>query len=435
MKNDSPVKVIWAASPPDVDLVVRMDQAGLAWRLENDARYFLRLAIAENPGACVVLDKQSELSAAELRFLYPSTPAVYLYTLGDDIAVTVELLPTVPREDTSRVVEEILLAILPRSAPSDSIEILSAANRDKNIPAEQRLNRFLQYGLKRFDLDLAIVSDIAATKYVVLASQSSANVSPASVGDVFDLGMTYCAITVAERSVVAIHHVRESEYSGHPCYTASGLESYIAVPLWHANKVIGTLNFSSPLARKPFSIDELHEISKMAALVENVFAEKIVTRAGFIDALTGLTTRAIGEQDIEKLYMHKQSFHMFFIDMNNLKSINDVHGHASGDLALKEVAQRLRSSFRDQDYLIRWGDDEFVAICFGCDNDELAVIQSNMVEQMSKPYAVGDSCISLAVSVGMAASPETDTWRALVDLADNRMYRLKTRGAMLAKIR
>jgi diguanylate cyclase (GGDEF)-like protein len=134
---------------------------------------------------------------------------------------------------------------------SDTLERLRSSLQRLNevaamvdIPFEEHLRQALRAGCEHFGLPYGIVSHVAGNDYTLLSQ-----VSPPDTlrdGQAFALGQTYCVLTLQGTEVMAIHHMGTSEYQGHPCYDAFGLETYIGVPLVVAGRVYGTLNFSSP---------------------------------------------------------------------------------------------------------------------------------------------------------------------------------------------
>jgi len=106
----------------------------------------------------------------------------------------------------------------------------------------ERLREALVIGCDLLGLELGIVSEIRGDDYRV-ASQ----VAPGGLSDDqrFPLGQTYCAITLEADDVVSITDMGNSDYSGHPCYTAFKLESYIGAPILVRGELYGTVNFSS----------------------------------------------------------------------------------------------------------------------------------------------------------------------------------------------
>ena len=98
-----------------------------------------------------------------------------------------------------------------------------------NLQLEDRLNRALTLGCRYLRLDVGIISQIDEENYRVLAQFSPDN--QLESGQQFELGSTYCALTLQQSDVLAIEFMGQSRFSGHPCYSLFGLESYLGVAL------------------------------------------------------------------------------------------------------------------------------------------------------------------------------------------------------------
>lgn len=127
---------------------------------------------------------------------------------------------------------------------------LRSMNEIASLPAiepGEQLRRALSLGASYLGLPIGIVSQINANDYRVRVQVSP----PDTLNDEdrFDVKNTYCEITLQHEDVVAIDHMGESVYCGHPCYENFKLESYIGVPLYVNGKVYGTLNYSSATPR------------------------------------------------------------------------------------------------------------------------------------------------------------------------------------------
>ncbi|MBI3537269.1 MAG: diguanylate cyclase response regulator [Chloroflexi bacterium] len=128
--------------------------------------------------------------------------------------------------------------------------------------------------------------------------------------------------------------------------------------------------------------------------------------ASQFDELTGLSNRrgflALGRQQLKIAKRVKKQMLLFFADLDNMKWINDSLGHHEGDLALNEMTQILRETFRDSDILARIGGDEFVILAGeapGTSAETLAFrLQHNLENHNAKP----DRPYLLTASVGVA---------------------------------
>jgi diguanylate cyclase (GGDEF)-like protein len=97
---------------------------------------------------------------------------------------------------------------------------------------------------------------------------------------------------------------------------------------------------------------------------------------------------------------------LLFLDLDEFKFVNDVHGHAAGDALLKAAAQRLTSLLRPSDIVVRFGGDEFVVLLVPADSDAHAQrVAARIVEAFGAPFALGAQVLEVGASVGIASYP------------------------------
>ena len=155
-------------------------------------------------------------------------------------------------------------------------------------------------------------------------------------------------------------------------------------------------------------------------------------RLAFIDTLTGLANRALLydriEQAIASVRRKGGSFALLLIDLDRFKPINDIHGHATGDLALREAARRLQAAARTVDTVARLGGDEFVVLLTGVGvRNEARRVAERIIRTVTAPLAVHG--LRLGVSVGIALCPDDGSDAdQLLACADGAMYEAKNRG-------
>ncbi len=157
-----------------------------------------------------------------------------------------------------------------------------------------------------------------------------------------------------------------------------------------------------------------------------------------VDSLTLLSNRADFDNKLEATYeqchRHKQSFALFFMDLNKFKLINDNHGHQAGDQALMQTATRLKQRCRKSDFLARIGGDEFAllvpteanqAACERIAHDFIQCVEEPLLVYTDK--AVQE--VSLGISIGISLYPDHAAHLSeLIKSADNAMYRAKSRS-------
>ncbi|WP_282937619.1 GGDEF domain-containing protein [Paenibacillus sp. RC67] len=116
-----------------------------------------------------------------------------------------------------------------------------------------------------------------------------------------------------------------------------------------------------------------------------------------------------------------QQLILFLIDVNNFKSINDQHDHAMGDRVLQLIAHTLKSIFRESDYVVRWGGDEFLVILPCTDESGMQERQSRLHHELNA--LSGQVPMTVTVSAGYAVYPdEGKGLDELLKIADKKMY-------------
>jgi two-component system, cell cycle response regulator len=153
-------------------------------------------------------------------------------------------------------------------------------------------------------------------------------------------------------------------------------------------------------------------------------------RLALVDQLTGLSNRrgfvALGEHLASVAGRTGQTVTVVYVDVDNMKQINDTFGHAEGDRALDGVAQLLRATFRAADVVARIGGDEFcVLLLHDHARDERPV--HRLEEALARTNDGSSRPYELSLSVGAAHSAPQD-WRSvenLIQQADAAMYRQK----------
>lgn len=145
-------------------------------------------------------------------------------------------------------------------------QALRALNEIAALPTLNTVDRFksaLELGCQYLGMDIGIISQIEGQDYRILAQRSPDN--QLEEGQQFELGTTYCALTLQQEDVLAIECMGQSRFSGHPCYALFNLESYIGVALAVNEQRYGTLNFSASTARShPFDETDIEFIRLMS---------------------------------------------------------------------------------------------------------------------------------------------------------------------------
>ena len=152
------------------------------------------------------------------------------------------------------------------------------------------------------------------------------------------------------------------------------------------------------------------------------------------DSLTGLANRAhVVTRVTEALEAggHHVLAAVLFIDLDNLKTVNDSLGHDAGDDVLRSVAQRLCRAVRSDDVVARLGGDEFVALLIGqIARPDLDALADRLHATLSDPVVIEGVTLRITASIGIVVIDNSDPRRTAEILrdADTAMYEAKTTG-------
>lgn len=174
-------------------------------------------------------------------------------------------------------------------------------------------------------------------------------------------------------------------------------------------------------------------------ITERKRIEKQIEHLAYHDPLTGLPNRALFLDRLAlALAASLRTRHfgaVMFVDLDQFKRINDVHGHSVGDRILKDVAQRLRGLLRQEDTVARFGGDEFVILLaqLGGDPESSAGLALAVAEKvrtaLEQPLFVDDQAHVATASIGVTLFPKQgENVDDLIREADIAMYRAKDSG-------
>jgi diguanylate cyclase (GGDEF)-like protein/PAS domain S-box-containing protein len=162
--------------------------------------------------------------------------------------------------------------------------------------------------------------------------------------------------------------------------------------------------------------------------------EKRISHMAMHDALTGLPNRTYLDRRIGEAIEHADitgtKCALLFLDLDNFKRINDLHGHKTGDQLLVSVSAILRDSLRESDVLARWGGDEFVVLLpFSSSPEIVRKIASELMSRLQLELEKQYSDTFVTLSIGIAVYPDdADTSEALLVQADKALFYAKSQG-------
>lgn len=151
------------------------------------------------------------------------------------------------------------------------------------------------------------------------------------------------------------------------------------------------------------------------------------------DALTGVFNRKAGinylKERMQNVQLSKSVLTICFIDVNNLKDVNDQYGHKSGDELIKNVAKLIKEGMREGDEVARIGGDEFLLLFDNCSLEHAIRVWDRVIERFEQFNLEADKVYDISVSVGFAEYNDRMnlTHTELIEIADTEMYKNKQR--------
>jgi diguanylate cyclase (GGDEF)-like protein len=217
-------------------------------------------------------------------------------------------------------------------------------------------------------------------------------------------------------------------------------ESYLCVPLAAHGETQGFVfvccdtasSVAIAMERTPLIV-EMSELASLSIASLNLRAK--LEGQSIRDGLTGLFNRNFMEIALER-ELHRAArqgtpLAVMMLDVDHFKALNDTFGHEAGDVVLREVADCIRKSLRDEDIICRYGGEEFVVIMPDAP-EATAMRRAEMIRlavSEIRTHFRGELLGSVTMSVGIAMYPESDRdGRNLVQLADSALYRAKHAG-------
>ncbi len=160
---------------------------------------------------------------------------------------------------------------------------------------------------------------------------------------------------------------------------------------------------------------------------------QLIHQANF-DQLTDLHNRFFILPHIEQAFLHAEKagtrVALLFMDLDDFKKVNDTLGHNSGDVLLKEAAERIRSVLRKSDTPARLGGDEFLVLLEDCTSvEQVERVANKLMNVFKSVFLIGSNEIYTSTSIGISLFPDDgDSVDELMQYADTALYHAKQNG-------
>lgn len=221
--------------------------------------------------------------------------------------------------------------------------------------------------------------------------------------------------------------------------TAPGLESggrppaVIVVPIQRSGQLMGAMELylPGPLELSNDQVDLLQGVAAQTAIaIRHAQLFQAQEENALTDELTRLPNRRYMAQrylqEMQRARRYHKPIAFLMVDLDHFKEINDSHGHLTGDAMLAELATLLATGARESDVCARYGGEEFGMILHETNESGALILAERLrakVEQATFPNGM-----KLTVSIGIAATDDTNLFTSLIERADEALYAAKQDG-------
>ncbi|HEX9094774.1 MAG TPA: PAS domain S-box protein, partial [Candidatus Dormibacteraeota bacterium] len=363
-----------------------------------------------------------------------------------------------------------ILTITPEDKVNELSAILDQARRGEPIQAVETLRRRKDGSLVEVSISFSTLADIDGTLV-------------ATTGIHRDISIAKRAAEALRASEERYRRIVETAYEGIWVIDAQNLTTFVNPRMadmlgWTVEEMMGrsVLDFLGADARATFKAnqpDRLNGVSQQREvrftrkdgtdcwtllsvrpnfdeaghyegslamamdITERRRIQKALEYQALHDALTGLPNRLLLAERLENALVSAQVAHqqvaLFILDLDHFKEVNEAFGLQAGDRLLEQVGPRLQSEIGAEDMVARLSGDEFAVLLKNTDPSAASVKAARLLEAMDRPFEVGGQSLDVAISIGIAVSPEDgDDPNTLLRRADIALFVAKQlRGAFV----
>ncbi|MCK4785852.1 MAG: sensor domain-containing diguanylate cyclase [Desulfobacteraceae bacterium] len=220
--------------------------------------------------------------------------------------------------------------------------------------------------------------------------------------------------------------------------------SCVITPLICQDRVVGVLNLADKIDSEKF--DDEHDMAMIelfsqliGASIGNIKLFEKIQHQATSDGLTGLSNHKAFYENLERELWRCRRYggriSLIMVDIDNLKAINDTHGHRAGDKVIKEISNKIKQCIRQIDTAARYGGDEFAVILPSTPLAEATIAAERMVAKVGQSSVIWKKeQIPLSISVGLGQYDAESSPEDMTSRSDQALYKAKKAGKNTVRI-
>jgi diguanylate cyclase (GGDEF)-like protein len=211
------------------------------------------------------------------------------------------------------------------------------------------------------------------------------------------------------------------------------IQAILSVPVYLTGQRKAILyldNFERSDAFVPLDVELAQAFaSQLGLLLRRMELEGRLQHLAYHDALTGLPNRLFFMEKLAQALQHEARPTVLYLDLDGLKLVNDLEGHAAGDEVIRGIATRLQAALRPRDIVARQGGDEFLVLLTGIETvEEVIKVGERLLEVARLPLPLGERTYRITTSIGIAMGEAGLSPGEFLQRADMALYRAKAEG-------
>lgn len=323
------------------------------------------------------------------------------------------------------------------SPQAERLTVLWKLVTQRDLSEEQRFHAMLKLACQALDMELAVVGEFS-DQYTVRYVYDTLDLLPE--GSVLPINDTFCQHVIKAREPLFVADLsRHPIFQSHRLVVQGGMRAYASIPIWAGEELWAVLAF---LRRSPvpegFKEADIAYMELVAGWLGYHLSQSqqrvLLERHAMTDQLTGMLNRRAAEarlnEEMARSKRHGESFSLALLDLDHFKAVNDRYGHAVGDEVLQAAAARILAGLREEDWVARWGGEEFLVFLRQADAREAVSIVGRLaagVKAAPIPTRAGNVRITLSAGIGCPGATDADC-RNAIEMADACLYQAKANG-------